>query len=57
MLVEGLGIGSGRMSGADPSFVVVAQGALGRMRELAGHLAEAGIASEVVPPGPGSRHG
>jgi len=48
---------TGGMSAAESEPIVVAQGALGRMRELAGHLAEAGIASEVVPPGPGSRHG
>jgi hypothetical protein len=45
------------MSSADSSVIVVAQGALGRMRELADLLAQAGIESEVVPPGPCSRHG
>lgn len=35
----------------------VARGDLGRMRELAGCLAEAGIASELVRPDPRSRHG
>ncbi|HEX6883569.1 MAG TPA: hypothetical protein VF530_09320 [Planctomycetota bacterium] len=45
------------MSAAEPAPIVVAQGGLGRMRELASYLAEAGIESEVVPPGPGARHG
>jgi hypothetical protein len=44
------------MAEKDVSPLVVARGDLGRMRELAGCLAEA-IASELVRRDPRSRHG
>jgi hypothetical protein len=45
------------MSEKDALPLVVARGDLRRMRELAGHLAAAGIASELVRPDPRTRHG
>jgi hypothetical protein len=45
------------MSEPHVSPYVVARGDLRRMRELAGRLAEAGIASELVRPDPRARHG
>jgi len=42
---------------AEGEAVVVARGPLGRVRELERLLRGAGIACELLSPGPGARHG